>query len=180
MGEGTEHNPFAPPAEQADFGLAPARYGSAHLATYGQRFAAAFIDNLLYMVTAIPGLIAGVVVAPDSFETATGDDASDFPPALLLVFVGPLLLAIYQWSMVAQTGQSIAKRWLRTRIVMEHSGRPPGFVNGVLLRSWAIAAAGAIPLIGSFIGIADAVAIFAGNSRQTLHDRLARTIVISE
>jgi len=181
MGEGPEQNPFAPPTEAADFQVAQARYDSRHLASYGQRFVAQFIDNLLYVAAAIPGLIVLLVLAPNVFDTSSDTTAADeFPAAALWVLVGPLLLAFYQWNMVAKTGQSFAKRWLRTRIVREDSGAPPGFVNGVLLRVWLPSAAGAIPGVGGCIGLADALAIFFGDRRQTLHDRIARTIVIQE
>ena len=59
MGEGPEHNPFAPPAEYADFSLRPVAYDSWHLATYWQRFAGAFVDNLFLVLTTIPGVLVG-------------------------------------------------------------------------------------------------------------------------
>jgi hypothetical protein len=37
-----------------------------------------------------------------------------------------------------------------------------------------------MPGIGGCVGFADALAIFAGNQRQTLHDRVASTIVVQE
>ncbi|HEX6275065.1 MAG TPA: RDD family protein [Polyangiaceae bacterium] len=177
MGEGPAHNPFAPPTEEADVALAGARYETLGLATYGQRFLGAFLDNLLYTAAAIPGFIAFMAIAWDTLETSESDD---LPASVVLVFVGPLLLAAYQWNMVAKTGQSLAKRWLKTRIVRAESGTAPGFVNGVLLRTWLFGAAGAVPFVGSCIGLADSLAIFAGERRQTLHDRVAGTIVIAE
>jgi uncharacterized RDD family membrane protein YckC len=176
MGEGAEQNPFAPPAEHADRELGQEVSGNWNLATYGQRFAGSFIDGLLYSVTGIPGLIAFISVY--SKELTSGAD--HMPATLALVFIGPLLLAIYQWSLVARTGQTIAKRWLRMRIVREETGTPPGFVNGVLLRSWLFVAAGMLPVAGGCLGLADPIAIFFGNRRQTLHDRVARTLVIQE
>jgi uncharacterized RDD family membrane protein YckC len=178
MGEGPLHNPFAPPAEQADVALAAARYETLGLATYGQRFLGAFIDNLLYTAAAVPGLIAFLALAWDELEASSRSE--DLPPSFVVVLVGPLLLAIYQWSLIAKTGQSLAKRWLKTRIVRAETATAPGFVNGVLLRSWLFGAAGAMPFVGGCIGLADSLAIFAGDRRQTLHDRVAGTIVIAE
>jgi uncharacterized RDD family membrane protein YckC len=182
MGEGPEQNPFAPPTEAADFQLAHARYDSRVLASYGQRFLAQLIDNLLYFAAAIPGLVLALVLNPSAFDAPSDTTAADeFPVAMLFpAMLGPLLLASFQWNMVAKTGQSFAKRWLRTRIIREDSGAPPGFMNGVVLRVWLLSAAGAIPVVGGCIGLADAFAIFFGDRRQTLHDRIARTIVIQE
>ena len=73
----------------------------------------------------------------------------------------------------------MAKAWLRTRIIREN-GERPGFVHGVVLRSWAIAVLGMVPFVGSLVGLADALAIFSGTTRQTLHDRIAHTLVIQD
>lgn len=173
MGEGPEHNPFAPPAEYADFALQPVAYEHWHLATYWQRFAGAFIDNLFVFLTMIPGVM--VVGAMGGFDD---DSATVWAPLVLLV--GPLVLLSYQWTMTAKTGQSIAKRMLGTRIVRDGLGTPPGFVHGVLLRSWLFVLAGMMPGFGSCIGLIDAIAIFFGERNQTLHDRVAQTIVIRE
>jgi len=116
-----------------------------------------------------------------SFAAASGElDYAKIYAMCGVALIGPLLLAAYQWSMIAKTGQSLAKRWLGMRIIHEDTGTAPGFVNGVLLRSWLFGFAGFIPYVGGCIGIIDAVAIFIGNRRQTLHDRVARTLVIQE
>jgi uncharacterized RDD family membrane protein YckC len=170
MGEGPEQNPFAPPAEYADFPLRAVGYEDWHLATYWQRFAGAFIDNILYGLTIIPGLMV-VGAAGDLFEPyARGWGA-------ISILIGPLVLAVFQWTMTARTGQTLAKMMLRTRVVREGLGTPPGFVYGVLLRSWLFLLGGAV--IGC-LGFFDAVFIFFGNRNQTLHDRVAQTIVIRE
>jgi uncharacterized RDD family membrane protein YckC len=167
MGEGPELNPFAPPAEYADF---PVLAGGDEwrLATYGQRFAGAVIDSLLLGIAMIPG---GMIMA------AIDKASSDFDLALLAIFLGPLVLSVFQWIMTARSGKTLGKLMLRTRVVRDGLGTPPGFVYGVLLRSWLFAVAGAVM---SCLGLADAIAIFFGNRRQTLHDRVAQTIVIRE
>ena len=170
MGEGPEHNPFAPPAEYADFPVQAAGYEDWRLATYWQRFAGAFIDNALYGLTCIPGY--AIIGASYRLEPRVPS-----PWAPLWILVGPLVLAVFQWTMTARTGQTLAKRMLRTRVVREGLGTPPGFVHGVLLRSWLFGLAGAI--VGC-LGLIDAIFIFVGNRNQTLHDRVAQTIVIRE
>jgi uncharacterized RDD family membrane protein YckC len=172
MGEGPEHNPFAPPAEFADFPLQPVAYDQWRLATYWQRFAGAVFDWLLYFLTMIPGIM--IVAAMDGFE----DSATGWEP--FSIFIGPLVLASYQWTQTAKTGQTLGKRMLGTRVVRDGLGTPPGFVHGVLLRSWLFALAGMMPGFGGCVGFIDAIAIFFGDRNQTLHDRVAQTIVIRD
>jgi len=139
--------------------------GAYRLATYAQRLAGSIIDALLYVAAAVPGLALVHVVGG---EYSLGSAA-----------LGTVLLAAYQWSRVAATGQSVAKAWLHTRIIRE-DGERPGFVHGVVLRSWVMALLGMLPVLGGFVGVADALAIFSGTTRQTLHDRIARTLVIQD
>jgi len=180
MGEGPEHNPFAPPAETADFEAE--RYGIGlgawHYASYGQRFAGAAIDNLLYLASAVPSLffVWGRFAAIEQSENVGSELLGIYVP----LAVGPLLLAAYQWNMTAKVGQTLGKRWLKTRIVRDGTGAAPGFLHGVVLRVWLLGLAGMLPGIGRIVGLADSVAIFTGNRRQTLHDRIAGTIVIQE
>jgi uncharacterized RDD family membrane protein YckC len=165
MGVGsTEQNPFAPPSEEADFAFAQDA-GGYRLATYGQRLAGSMVDGILYVAAAVPGASLALLVG----ERASFGGAG----------LGMLLLAIYQWSRIAATGQSLAKAWLHTRIIREN-GERPGFVAGVVLRSWVMALLGMIPFIGYLVGLADALAIFSGTTRQTLHDRIAHTLVVQD
>ena len=168
MGEGPELNPFAPPAEYADFPV-PAGDDNLRLATYGQRFAGAVIDSLLLVLTMIPGAMIA------SVSEFLHPSASGW--WIVAILVGPLLLSVFQWTMTARTGKTLAKLMLRTRVVRDGLGTPPGFVYGVLLRSWLFGLAG---MVLSCLGLADALVIFFGNRRQTLHDRVAQTIVIRE
>jgi uncharacterized RDD family membrane protein YckC len=49
-----------------------------------------------------------------------------------------------------------------------------------LLRNWLFALAGLVPGVGGLVGLADGLVIFSGDQRQTLHDRVAKTMVIRE
>lgn len=92
---------------------------------------------------------------------------------IALMVLGVLSLAIVQCYLIATSGQSIAKRILRMRIVRQ-DGSPAKFVHGVLLRSWLMTF---LTQIIPFIGLVDALLIF-GNERRCLHDRIASTDVI--
>jgi len=98
--------------------------------------------------------------------------------AALVLGVGLLLLAfqIFQWYLVAATGQSLAKRWLGMQIV-RLDGTPPGFLHGVVLRSWILLAIAYIPYLGQLVALVDALMIL-GEERRCLHDHIAGTRVI--
>jgi uncharacterized RDD family membrane protein YckC len=183
MGEGSAHNPFAPPTEEADFPLAGDRHETRHLATLWQRLAGAIIDGLLSVATAIPGAILYFGVYRNAWaEAMTAPDSAGAYAVVMrgfaIIMVGPTLLAAYQWYLVTKTGQTLAKRWLQMRIVREDDGALPGFVHGVVLRNWLFFAGGFVPYVGGCVGLADALAIFFGEHRQTLHDRVTRTVVV--
>ena len=61
--------------------------------------------------------------------------------------------------------------------IVRLDGRPVGFVEAVLLRSWMFGLLGWVPRAGSFLGLADILFIFR-RDRRCLHDLLAGTKVI--
>jgi len=97
-----------------------------------------------------------------------------------------LVVVGVQSHAVATSGQSLGKKLLRMRIE-RLDGAAPGFLHGVLIRSWLMAVLAAVPgtlcmmlFIFPLAGvgfIADALSIF-GRDRRCLHDRLAGTRVI--
>ena len=165
-------NPYAAPMreEQQSMGYQPS-YGMEPdyvLASLGSRFLGSLIDGMIVVLVAIPFVF---MFASDFMEDPSEEKI------LLAIAIPALLVSCVQWYLIATSGQSIAKKMLGMKIV-KLDGSDPGFLHGVVLRAWVIALAGAIPFIGNFVGIADAVAIF-GEERRTLHDRIAGTRVIS-
>lgn len=158
-------NPYAPPTVDVDAGvLAPGIDIDAPLATRGARLAAAFLDGILYGVGLVPLslFVQGVVIRS----------------GILLVVCGLLFLAVsmVQYHGIVTRGQTLAKRWLSIKIV-KIDGSRVGFLDGVVLRAWLPFLMGLIPVLGSFFGLADALAIF-GQDRMCLHDRIAKTKVV--
>jgi uncharacterized RDD family membrane protein YckC len=95
--------------------------------------------------------------------------------------IGLTSTAIYalQCAMTATTGQSLAKGWFRIRVTRPN-GQPPGFLRGVVLRSWLPALAAGFSVIWPFLAfltLFDALRIFGSQSR-CVHDLLADTIVV--
>ena len=174
MGDGAfQPNPFAPPSESADAYAWPNEdhHQEHRLATYIQRFLGWVVDGTLAGVAMLPGMVLGAILM-------AGEHGRDMGPWLVTGgLVGMLLLVAFQWYLISTTGQSIAKRWLGMRIVRVN-GELPGFLHGVVLRSWIVAMMASVPLVGGGVGLIDALLIFAGTTRQTLHDRIAGTIVI--
>jgi len=160
-------NPYQPPSPGVgyvmDLGSPP---NAMNLADVGTRLIGSIIDGLLYLPVVIPG----VVVA----GLESGEDPS--PLSIALMMLGILALVTVQCYLITTSGQSIAKKILRIRIVRQ-DGSPVNFVHGVVLRSWLMAFLTNIPLFGAIIGLVDAVMIF-GNERRCLHDRIASTDVI--
>jgi uncharacterized RDD family membrane protein YckC len=160
-------NPYAPPSTEADFdpgafGRSPA---DAHLASRGTRWIGAVLDQLVFVAAMLPGFL--LVLVADQPNEALG---------IALCGLGLFVVGGVQAYLVATTGQSIAKRGLRTKIVKQ-DGSLPGFVHGVLLRSWLTLAIGMLPGVGSFFHLVDALMVFRAD-RRCLHDLIAGTIVI--
>ncbi len=169
MQPGSDFNPYAAPTEHTDRELSyEAQRGPGHLATLSQRWWGSFLDNLFAGVFLIPGAI----VASMSASALGAEDGM----GALLMFGGLVPYVGIQAWLVTSSGQSLGKKLLKTRIVTMN-GEPPGFVRGVLLRSWLIVAMNLIPLVNSVVGLVDALFIFRSD-RRTLHDHIAGTTVI--
>ena len=179
---GSTFNPYAPPTADIDQGLQLGADGHYVLADRGTRLGAVLIDGLLAVAAALP---AGVVLmfllfGAQSSSLATRGDMETLGYATVGVGVLMVLMVlafmIYQWYLIATTGQSLAKRWLGIKIV-RIDGSPLGFVNGVILRSWVIGALSNIPVLGAIVALVNPLMIF-GEERRCLHDHIAGTRVV--
>jgi uncharacterized RDD family membrane protein YckC len=172
-------NPYAPPASDTDGAVWPQQGSDAALlADRGSRLGGAILDRLMLIGAALPGYLMILAHKSDLQNMFIG-------VALMAVMVLPLV--IYQWYLISTTGQSLAKKWLRMRVV-KVDGAPVDFVSGVLLRSWVIeligAAFGFVLGAGGIgggltnvFGIVNALFIF-GPAQRCLHDYIAGTKVV--
>src|SRR5690349_2543394 len=122
MNSGDDNNPYAPPAQTDQFDL-KSSYGDDELqfpAEPGDRFLARLVDGLLALALMIPWMI--FLSAMDWFSM---EEIRRSSFATLKIVVGELPLAIYQWTLVSRTGQTIGKKWMRMRIV-RMDGSPVG------------------------------------------------------
>jgi uncharacterized RDD family membrane protein YckC len=162
---GSDLNPYAPPAEHADVGYSFDGDAAFPLATLSQRWWGALLDNLFYLLSVVPAFVIAKLA---------GEGAIAWLPLVLVLSVLPMVA--YQAVLISRTGQSLGKKLLKTRIV-KLDGSVPGFVHGVLVRSWAVGVVSAIPYLGSLVSLADLLMIFR-RDRRMLHDHIAGTNVI--
>ena len=80
-------------------------------------------------------------------------------------------------ALIALRGQTIGKILLNIRIVDEVSGLKTTTLRSVLLRSVLVKYIG-YNLVSSILFIVDFIFLFTKNNR-TLHDRLAKTVVVN-
>ncbi len=85
-------------------------------------------------------------------------------------------IAVVQAVMISNTGQSLGKRLMKTKIV-RLDGSNPGFLYGVFMRSFVARLAGFIPGVGNLYNLVDALFVFR-KDRRTIHDHIAGTRVI--
>lgn len=161
-----ELNPYAAPAEtQAhDFGQ-PSDARASRLATINQRFAAHFVDVIVFV---LPSFAVAMWLLPSA------QHAAEF--FLTSVALAAIVPAVLQWFLIANYGQTVGKRVFKTKIVRV-DGSHPGFVHGVVLRSWLGCLPALVPIVGYAYVIVDSLYVFR-RDRRTLRDRIAGTRVI--
>jgi uncharacterized RDD family membrane protein YckC len=170
-------NPYSPPKSDVNVGTqAPAVEGE--LAERGTRFLSQMIDGLLPLMVLIPGFVAGMHSGAFHGGGSTALFRSFMAGTTGVVSgLAWLALMLFQAYLVTTTGQSIAKRWFRIKIV-RLDGSPVSFVSGVLLRSWLIMVLQQIPGFNLFAGLLDPLFIFR-QDRRCIHDFIAGTKVIN-
>ncbi|MEO8180664.1 MAG: RDD family protein [Deltaproteobacteria bacterium] len=170
-------NPYAAPADTAS-AQGPSLSRGAQLATRSSRLGASLLDLVLYFGAAMPGVLVGTLL--DSSLGVPKDDGTTQQGVGIVAgaVLTCLVLHAYQCYLIATNGQSLAKRWLRIRIVREN-GEAPGFLKGVVLRSWVLALLRVVPMVGHIVGLVDTLMIF-GDDQRCLHDRIAGTRVIQD
>jgi uncharacterized RDD family membrane protein YckC len=188
--ESTEYpNPYAPPSADID-SLAPAVADGAPLADRWTRLGAAIVDNLVNMVPVVVACTVGAGIAfGGGLVRGTFTDQNPTPPDVVLERMIPLLIAIgvgllgtigigiFQCYRIATTGQTLAKKWLKIKIV-NIDGSPVTFGSGVGMRAILIWFITSIPYLGIIFWLVDILMIFR-DDRRCLHDLMAGTRVVA-
>ena len=133
-----------------------------------KRFFGRMIDDTLTAVMFVVGVVVAMLIyGPES----NPEQASAGP--LVFMFGLPFMFSLTNWMLTATEGRTVGKYCLGTKVVNAH-GNPPGFIQGVLMRSWVTTLLNLIP----FFGMLDAAVIFANEEKRCIHDMLAGTLVV--
>lgn len=165
-------NPFATPLIDL---IDPHRTAEQRkLASLLQRFTGSLLDTT---IAGICGLLAIYLIVksagmPDpmyALQKNMGRTAVWF-------YAGVLPVTLVQAILISNTGRSIGKFVVGTRIVTVDD-EPAGFVHGYALRDVPVMVIGAMPVIGPLFTFFDAIAVFSAN-RRCIHDHIAGTKVV--
>ena len=168
-------NPYAPPTSDVNAGAQPPAEGQ--LAERGTRFVSQLVDGFLFIIALVPAFIAGFQSGTFREGGSTAIFRSFATGGLgALSGLAWLGLIIFQAYLVATSGQSIAKKLFKIRIV-KVDGSPVNFVSGVLLRNWLMMLLQQIPVVNLILPLLDALFIFR-EDRRCIHDLIAGTKVI--
>lgn len=162
------HNPYAAPTARVQ----DAPTAELELADRGTRLAAAIVDGLLF---AAIGVLAAILIPAMAGD---GQNVNELAMGLvgLVVVLGVLALLVVNLLLLHRYGQTIAKRWLKIR-VLRSSGERVELWRFIVLRWLPVSLLGAIPVIGYVVSLVDALMIFRSDYR-CLHDLIADTIVV--
>lgn len=154
------------------------------LATIGNRVIAVSIDALLLMACYIPFLsglnydFAAISATAGDMEKMTQLVQSVPEHLSSLTSVLFLVLFFLQLMLLIKRGQTIGKTVIGIRIVDVKTQKPASITNVILLRSLVTSALYALPGIGTLFLIADFVVMVINKQRLSIHDKLAKTMVV--
>jgi uncharacterized RDD family membrane protein YckC len=162
-----QSNVYAPPEARVDDVIPE---GEFQLASRGSRFAAQFIDGIVFGGIALAGGLAfGFSLINPNPQNAVATQITFFA----LWVVSYLLVNGY---FLYRDGQTVGKKAMKIRIVRT-DGSKAGFARIVGLRLVPFWLVGQVPLLGPLISLADPLFIFR-ESHKCIHDNIADTIVV--
>ncbi|SJM69850.1 RDD family protein [Psychrobacter piechaudii] len=154
------------------------------LATIGNRVIAVSIDALLLMACYIP-FLSGLNYDFAAISETAGDmekmtQLVQSVPEHLSSLTSVLFLVLFflQLMLLIKRGQTIGKTVMGIRIVDVKTQKPASITNVILLRSLVTSALYALPGIGTLFLIADFVVMVINKQRLSIHDKLAKTMVV--
>jgi uncharacterized RDD family membrane protein YckC len=171
--ESTQTNPYASPA--SDETQEKIIFSSGELATLGERLGAALIDGLI----ALPiSLGFGIALGMGLLSSGVAPDTVMFQVffAIAGLGFGGALFCLLHGYLLATRGQTIGKWFLKTQIVSD-DGEQLSLGRLILHRYLPIWLVSVVPVVGNWLVLADAAAIFR-SERKCIHDEIAGTKVI--
>lgn len=166
-------NPYAAPASR----VSDMAEGDLELADRGTRLGAAILDGLVMVGPIVLVSIAAAIVLPGISKEGSGAGGQALVGVVgLIVLAVFVAIAVINLVLLHRHGQSIAKRWLKIRIVRTDGSRC-GLLRVIFARALPTGVLGALPLIGWLFALGDSLLIFRDDYR-CLHDHFADTIVV--
>lgn len=172
-----------PAAGQAGPGMVGAGGGSnMDLADPVVRIAGRFIDWILWMV--VTSIVSAIIVGSSMF---TGDANISYVRLLLAGIINLLIVVAYETMMTAQTGGTVGKMLLGTKVVKEDGS--PVDIQVAAMRIGLYAVITFLGSLASFlglittglllvIGIGSTVLLFTDERRRAVWDMIAKTVVV--
>ena len=164
-----QHNPYAAPQARVEDAPLPA----GELASRWLRLGGAIIDTIFLVIVIVPLMFLFGLGAAFTGQAPAG---GGFGTQLLGVLIGFGAFVAIQGYFLYSSGQTIAKKLLKMRIVDEN-GAKPEFGRMLGLRYAVFQFAQLIPLVGFLVGLVNVLFIFR-DDRRCLHDLLAGTRVV--
>jgi uncharacterized RDD family membrane protein YckC len=135
-----------------------------------ERFLAKCIDYFLQLV--VPIGVALLLALTTSQLVENERTAMAVYTTTLLVLI--IAIAVVQWILIANGGQSIGKRFMRIRLANRHNDKIPDFAQSVIIRLWLV---NLINVVFPVFYLINVCLIFF-EDRRCVHDIMAGTRVI--
>jgi uncharacterized RDD family membrane protein YckC len=178
-----------PQAAQLPYGQPPygqPGYGAPQaipLADSGLRFAARLLDRI---IMGIIGFFPGLLISGGSnFMGRNGGSGGllAFSGATVLSgLVAGLIAIVYDGVVTAKLGGTLMKRAFGMRVVDAATGAPVN-MQTALIRAAPSAVCAVVPILGGLVafvmGIVSLIFLFSDKMRQTVSDKIAKTVVIN-
>lgn len=156
---------------------------AAPIASIGKRLLGAVIDNVLTLLAMFPALQHLDFAALEKSGGTMTDMQTIIEqsvPANSMMLTATLMLGvlIVQAFLIITRGQSIGKIVMGTRIVDQTTRIKTGVMNSFVIRTLLINLGYNLPVIGIFVLLVDLGMMLFSEQRISLHDRLAKTLVV--
>ncbi len=163
-------NPYTSPSTEPT-PVAPSLPQNSPLASLGDRFLGALIDGVIGAV--IGGILMFGLVMTGLIQNM---GTIGWLPMTGLVVVNFVVMMAIQFKFLKETGQTIGKKVVKTRIVTMDF-KKPDIQKLIINRYGFVAALQLLPLVGKFLPLVDALMVFK-DDRRCLHDMIAGTQVV--
>lgn len=156
---------------------------TAPIASIGKRLLGAVIDNLLTLLAMFPALqhldFAALEKSGGTMAEMQTIISQSVPPNSMML-TGALMIGVLlvQAFLIITRGQSIGKIIMNTRIVDQTTRVKTGVMNSFVIRTLLINLGYNLPVIGIVVLLADLGMMLFSEQRISLHDRLAKTLVV--